>query len=95
MNQSVSRPRVIARQGDDVLWRQLDDRVLVLDVSRSRYLRLNRSGTLLWRALREPRTVDELVDHLRRSYDVSHEDATTDVEGFLADLREHGLLEAA
>lgn len=85
-------PSFVVRR-DGVLWRQLDDQILILDVSASRYLRLNGSGATLWRALAAPRTQEELVDELLRRYDVSRADASGDVDEFLARLGRHGLLE--
>lgn len=88
-----SPDRAVMVQRDDVLWRQLDDQVLVLDVPRSRYLRLNRSGSVLWQALTTPRTTADLVDVLVRTYDLDDQRARADVAAFLSALSERGLLQ--
>lgn len=92
MSQPVLQRRTVALQRDRVLWRQLSDQVLVLDMWRSRYLRLNHSGSLLWHLLAEPRQPCELVEVLLDTYDVSREEAADDVAAFLAELRGRGLL---
>lgn len=80
---------------DRVLWRQLDDRILVLDVHRSRYLRLNESGSVLWQALDTPRRPDELVDVLTDAFDIDEQQAGADVAAFLRQLHRLELLREA
>lgn len=55
----------------------------------------NALGTELWRLLAESRTEPELAQWVTQHYAVSHEQALADVRGFLADLREVGLVKTA
>jgi hypothetical protein len=55
----------------------------------------NALGTELWRLLAESRTEPELVRWVTQHYAVSEEQALADVQSFLADLREVGLVKAA
>ena len=92
MGQDGHHRATVALRSDRVLWRNLDGRVLALDTVRARYLRLNHSGSVLWRALAWPREPDELIDVLVRTYDVAREQASADVVAFLARLRADGLV---
>jgi hypothetical protein len=74
-------------------WHVAGDEVVVLDLSGSVYLKLNGSARVLWERLAEPCTEAELVTALREQYDVDEQRATTDVAGFLADVRRRGLLD--
>ena len=51
---------------------------------------LNGSGVHLWNALENVQTEDALVAVLLERYDVSEEQATADVEKFIAKLRSVG-----
>lgn len=68
----------------------LGDDVVMLEPDRDRYLRLNRTGALLWSALDEPATVSELVQRLAEAEGISHERAKEDTLAFVTDLIEHG-----
>lgn len=55
-------------------------------------MNVSESGALLWRRLVDGSTEDELVDVLLNEYSVDKETAKTDVEEFISQLREKGLL---
>ena len=55
-------------------------------------LRLNDSGTLLFKALKKGTTEDALVASLMTQYDVSIEQATQDVMTFINTLKRHQIL---
>ena len=54
---------------------------------------LSESGALLWDALTEGADADRLTRILLDTYEVTPEQACTDVEAFLVGLREQGALE--
>lgn len=56
---------------------------------------LNEVGKFVVELLSQERTVDEIVEHITQEYDVPWEDALTDVEAFLQQLRQiNALVEA-
>lgn len=78
-----------------VVWQMIEGEVIALDVRRSVYLQINRSGSVLWPALASGATRSELVDLLRRSFDVDASTAAADLDEFLDHLRDHDLVEVA
>jgi hypothetical protein len=64
--------------------------VVMLEPERDRYLRLNRTGALLWSALDEPATVTELARRLAEAEGISPERASDDTLAFVTHLIEHG-----
>lgn len=77
----------------DLAWRTVDDEMIAIDVRESTYLTANDSGAILWSALAAGATKDELADRLVDAYGIEAEAAAADVESFLNDLRERGLLD--
>ena len=77
---------------DDISWQEVDDAIVVLDLSGSQYFRLNGTGAFLWTALAEGRERDQLVTELTAEYSVSATQADTDVASFLAQLEAANLL---
>ena len=54
---------------------------------------LNESGVLLWRLLEQGAELNNLVEALTSEYNVSAEEALTDVNTFLEEIRKVGCLE--
>lgn len=54
---------------------------------------LNETSAFLWKCLETSQTLDQLTDSLTAEYDVSHEIARNDIEKFLQQLRDKGLIE--
>jgi hypothetical protein len=75
-----------------LMWREVGEEVIVLDKRSWTYMGVNGSGALLWRALVDGASGEQLVARLRDAYGLSPEDAARDVEAFVQLLRSHGLL---
>lgn len=56
-------------------------------------INLNNSGKFLWNLLKEDKTIDDLVKALMDKYEVSEEVALTDINKFIAVLKENNFLE--
>ena len=83
--------RVLRRT--EVIWREVDGRIVGLDLRSSRYFSLNATGTALWKLLDAGAAPDELVERLSADYSLSPEVAAEEVSAFLASLEAGGLLE--
>ena len=80
---------------DDALhWRQIEDEVVAVDMNTAAYLGANPAGALLWGALAEGATKDELERLLVQQFSIDESQAAADVDAFLAQLDEAGLLAA-
>jgi hypothetical protein len=77
---------------DDVVWQELDGEFVLLDLRRSVYLATNVAGSSLAKLLTEPRTLEELADHLVVTFGIDGAQAMTDATVFVAQLREKKLL---
>jgi hypothetical protein len=82
----------LRRQG--VSWTDVDGEIVALDEDAAVYLAANETGGMLWRALSQGCTRDELAALLCEAYEVPAEQARADVDAFLASLRDRGLLAA-
>ena len=52
----------------------------------------NPTGNTIWQALEKPRTVDDLVNLLAETYEVSAEKAREDVSAFLHEAQDMGII---
>ena len=67
--------------------------MIAIDVRDSTYLTANDSGALIWAALAAGTTREALAANLVDAYGIDADAAAADVERFLNDLRERGLLD--
>lgn len=82
-----------AQLRSDLTWREIEDKVIVLDLRSGKYLEINPTGAALWKLLAEGAvTRDELTQRLVSEFQVDDETATRDVEAFLSGLERIGLL---
>ncbi len=80
-------------RSNQMTWDVTDDRAIILDASGAQLITLNAVGTILWEYLDEPRTSNELVEHLSdRFSEVSRDDIRVDVDDFLESLVDQRLL---
>jgi hypothetical protein len=77
---------------DDVVWREVEDELIILELSTSVYLSLNGSARHLWEELATGTTIDRLVSVLTGEYGIDSELARGDAESFLSDLASRSLL---
>ncbi len=87
----VSESRLTLRDAD-LDWREVEGELVVLDLRESRYLSINRTGRVLWGALVEGATRDQLIDRLVDGFDVDRDQAAADVDAFADHLESRGLL---
>ena len=93
MGQSSSLPStttVVA--ADDCLSTTIDGETVILDTQRGKYYGFNDVGTEVWDFLQQPHTVEEVVQQLMSSYDVTYDRCRSDVESLLAELLEKQLV---
>jgi len=77
---------------DAVVWREVGDEVVVLELSTSTYLTLNGTAKQIWDSLAGGATLDALVDSLVDRYGITPEQARADAESFVSTLADRGLL---
>ena len=81
------------RRADNVVKEVVDDRAFLLDDRGQEMIVLNPVGTMVWDALDEDRGAAAIAASLVDQFaDVSLEELERDVESFLEELREAGLV---
>ena len=77
-----------------VEWREVDGELIVLDMRASTYFAVNRTGAAIWPDLVAGASRAELESRLMDSFGVDQEIAARDVDAFLGQIGERGLLES-
>ena len=79
---------------DAVSWREVNGEVIALRHEASEYVSTNATGTLIWSALADGASRDELVALLVERFEIEAERAAADVDAFVDQLASRGLLVA-
>jgi hypothetical protein len=77
---------------DDVLSRELEGEMVLLHTRSSTYFSLNRTGTRVWRLLAGSASLGEVGQSLAPELGVSPERLAADLEPFVRELVEAGLI---
>jgi hypothetical protein len=87
---SPPEPETTIARGDGWVLETLGDEVVMLDPGEDRYLRLNRTGSLLWNQLQRPAKIEELAAGLAAAEEIPVERAQADTIAFVEQLIAHG-----
>ncbi|HET6864629.1 MAG TPA: PqqD family protein [Solirubrobacteraceae bacterium] len=77
---------------DSVLWQEVGDEIVLLDVEGGEYHGLNDVGSSIWRALEEHSDVSSAYEHLCGTYEVEPDVLRKDLDEFIKRLVGMGLL---
>ena len=77
---------------DHVIVRQLGDESVMLDMASGYYFGLDPVGARIWQLLLETSSLAEIVERLAQEYDVTPEQANSDLVRFVEELKAHGVL---
>jgi len=77
---------------DEVTWRDVNGELVVLRLTSGEYYSFNSIGRLTWMNITEGKSIAEVVDAIAAEYEVSHEQAESDVHSFVEGLLTNDLL---
>lgn len=78
---------------EQVLVRQLDDEMVILDLKSEKYFGLDEVGTAMWNELISAESIEHAFDVLLQQYDVTPEQLRADIQDLLQQLLDKQLLE--
>jgi Coenzyme PQQ synthesis protein D (PqqD) len=84
--------RALGLKDDCLMWREIEDEVIVLDKRTWTYMGINGSGALLFKEIAESTTLGSLVARLKEHFGISESIAQRDVEAFVVMMESHELL---
>jgi hypothetical protein len=77
---------------DDVVFQQLDDEAVLLNLASGAYFGLNAVGTRMWQLIGEHRSLGTVLDTLAREYEVDRGVLERDLLELVERLRTKGLV---
>jgi hypothetical protein len=79
-------------KNEKIPWRLIEEEAILIDREEGEVVRLNPVGAEIWSAIDGKHTVDEIVDRICGTFDVSPRKANRDVHRFINQLLRHELI---
>ena len=79
-------------RADEVVWRKIDDNVVIVDVDATNILTLNSTAAFLWEQCDGTRNEKEIAEVMADTYDADYNEILEDVTETTKQLEEKGLL---
>jgi hypothetical protein len=76
----------------DLIAAEMDGDVVMLSIENGQYYGLTGIAPRIWECLEAPQSVDELFADLLQHYDVAEDVLRADLDVFLADMQNNGLI---
>jgi len=92
MDTALSSDSIVAATKEQ-LFAGLEREVVILDKRSGEYYGLNSVAATIWHLIQEPRTVGKIRDVILAKFAVDPEQCDADLQAFLAEMHEKGLLE--
>jgi hypothetical protein len=83
---------VKATVSDKVIFEELDDQVVLLDLQGGSYYKLNGTGTQIWALIMEHGDIERIEETIAARFDVDPERARRDIARLVEDLESRGLI---
>jgi Coenzyme PQQ synthesis protein D (PqqD) len=78
----------------DVIFTDFDGKEgILVDLNTKQYYRLNETGSLIWRGLEKGNTIEDIVNEMQNTYEVSDDHARASVEKLLQNLESNKLVQ--
>ena len=83
----------VATRNEAIVFTDLDDTVVMMDVDEGQYYELDPIGARIWALIESPRPVAEICDALAGEYDVDPDTCRQDTLEFLQTASEHRIVQ--
>ena len=86
---------MILSRSPKTAWRVIEGEAVILSLDTKAFRGLNPVGSRVWELIDGRRSVDEIVEVVVREFDVTREQAAADVQAFVRELLDKGLVTSA
>jgi len=77
---------------DEILWREVDDEVVIVDPDRDDYFYLNSTGKEIWELINKGCSIEKIIEVVSNKYKEDREKIRKDIKKFIDNLRKKNIL---
>ena len=82
----------VFRVSDRVVYREIDDKIVLINLDSGFYYSLNEVGCFIFTRLLKSKEVDGILDEIESSFNVSQKEAREDFDGFVESLKKEKII---
>lgn len=71
---------MIIRKKTGLLAKKIDGKLVIFDIRSGKLYTLNETAAFIWRYVKKPRTLNELIDEMSNEYNISRVTARKDIQ---------------
>lgn len=91
MNRTISHSDIVS-QLEDLIVSDMDGEKVMLSIYKGKYYNLGETGGAIWDLMKEPVSMQDLIDLLVKEYDVREQECSEQVLRFVDRLAAEGLV---
>lgn len=84
---------LIITKSDTFLEAEMGEELVMMSMENNAYYGFDKIGKIIWEMLKEPISIQTLLDRLTERYDVSEQQCLDDITPFLEKLRDENLID--
>ena len=84
--------RIMYRVSDKVVFREIDEKIVLINLESGYYYSLNECGRFIFNLLRKNKNMPEVLEEIKIEFSVSSETANMDLEQFIEELERENII---
>ncbi len=80
------------RVSDKVVFREIDEKIVLINLESGYYYSLNECGRFIFNLLRKNKNMPEVLEEIKIKFNVSSETANRDLEQFIEELERENII---
>ncbi|MCX5753130.1 MAG: PqqD family protein [Candidatus Krumholzibacteria bacterium] len=82
----------VLRVSDRVVYREIDDKIVLINLDSGFYYSLNEVGCFIFNRILKSKEVGDILDEIESTFEVSQREAREDLDGFVESLRREKII---
>ncbi len=84
--------KIAPKKNSDIIWRNIKGEAVLLNLVDGSYFGLNTVGRSFWEKVDGEKTTEEIINLLLQEYKVERDVLVRDIEEFVGNLKDNGLI---
>jgi len=82
----------VFKVSDRVVYREIDDKIVLINLDSGFYYSLNEVGCFIFNRILKSKEVDDILDEIESSFEVSQREAREDLDAFVESLKREKII---
>lgn len=76
----------------NIIWREVDNEAVILNIETNDYFTLDSTGAEIWKRFTSENSISAIISGISSEYGIEKERLTEDINDFIKELKEEGLV---